>query len=933
MVLAPVFCRRFIGRASELALLAERWREAAAGAGSLVLLAGEAGIGKTRFLEEARAQLAPRGARFAVGQCWRYGGSPLAPVAQALRELNEADPAVLERLPRLAAALGRIVPELGREGAPGSADDPRGHYLAIGEAFRQFGESAPLIAIVEDAHWSDSATLEFLEYAAENIGRWRVALVVTYRPAELTTRHPFAVSLSKLGRRGAWRVELPPFDDREMRVFATEALGGRADVRGERVREALAVAEGNPLFAEELLGGCLGGGPLELPLSVRAAVLEQLATLESADRQVLSYAAVIGRRFDAPLLAQLTGRPSESITAVLRAARALHVVEAVQGNDGYAFRHATIQEALLEELLPSEARALHERVARYLETLPLEDDRIAQLAHHWHAAGDREKTASFSAAAGDLSARRLAHHDAVRFYERGLACADPGTRDEALLYEKLGLALASADPGHRALDAFEQAARFFERAGERDRAVANLLHMSRQHFHVCDPVGVLRSAERALEIAGDDPNLRLAALTLFMGHYALTGDPDEGEPYARLAAPLAEMGHGSPVTRFFVYQGMIEMLRGRRAAVHAAYRRALDSASSDDDPHLSVVTWLNYGAGAMSIGDFETANAAHRTGIRLAEERFLISPRAAGIANAAQTAIVQGRLEDARRAVLDAVPDAVGTPFVRLHLSYLGVMLGTLLEDDALIEQFADDELVELAFRSGQSQRIEPAAVAYAELAAARGEAHRAKALLHRACEAVATVHQHFSLPLAVARMGRLDDVPRMRELLGRWAASGDNPLGEAHLALFEARVWREERDARRSAEQAALGYRALGARLYEAMAEEAAEQPERALVLYREMGNVRDARRLEARLHPRNRVGRAKNELTAREREIAGFVAQGRPNRAIAEALVLSERTVETHVASILGKLEVGSRADVAARLAQLDAERSSGSAKRAAG
>jgi DNA-binding NarL/FixJ family response regulator len=162
-----------------------------------------------------------------------------------------------------------------------------------------------------------------------------------------------------------------------------------------------------------------------------------------------------------------------------------------------------------------------------------------------------------------------------------------------------------------------------------------------------------------------------------------------------------------------------------------------------------------------------------------------------------------------------------------------------------------------------------------------------------------------------------------MRELLVDWASPDDNRAAKACLQLFDALVRPEAAASRRLAAAAAHTFREMRLRPYEAMAEEAAGNPAQALALYRAMGNVPDARRLEAQLLPRNRVGRAKNELTPREREIAERVARGRSNRAIAEELVLSERTVETHVASILAKLELSSRGEVATALAEATAAR----------
>jgi DNA-binding NarL/FixJ family response regulator len=153
-----------------------------------------------------------------------------------------------------------------------------------------------------------------------------------------------------------------------------------------------------------------------------------------------------------------------------------------------------------------------------------------------------------------------------------------------------------------------------------------------------------------------------------------------------------------------------------------------------------------------------------------------------------------------------------------------------------------------------------------------------------------------------------------MRELLERWARPDSNRAGKAYLALFEALV--TARDGHPDVERAtdaAERFAAIGFPHYEALALEAAGRPADALDRYRRMGNVHDARRLEAKLSPPNRRGRTQNDLTAREREVADLVAQGRSNRAIAGELVLSERTVESHVASILAKLDLHSRTELA--------------------
>jgi DNA-binding CsgD family transcriptional regulator len=938
MVSSPVFCRRFIGREAELALLIERWRDAVNGTGAIVLVAGEAGIGKTRFIEEARNALEAQGARFAFSQCWPLACSPLAPIVDVLRALNDGSPHALDAAPQLRNALARILPELEQtEGSQPAAEDRRGQYVAIGDAFRHFGAAAPAIVVIEDIHWSDLASLEFLAYAAERVARWNLVLVVTYRSDELRLHHPLATALSKLGRHGAWRVEMRPLSEIEMAAFAACVLEGRKPLAPQRIREALAIAEGSPLFAEELLRQCVetdDDGAPELPLSLRAAVLERVATLPSQDRAVLSYAAAIGRRFDARTLAELTGRSVDAIESVLRTARDLQVVRPLREIEGtYVFRHAVIQESLYQELLPSEARPLHESIARKLETLEVTDERTIELAHHWWAARHADEAARYNAAAGDIATRRLAHHDAVRFYERALEFAGDGTEAQAVLYEKLGMALSAADPGERPVYALRRALEYYERSGDHERAAKILLYLSRQYFYsLADPEQARRVGERALATSAARPErpLHFLALANLMRHYALLGDVENAERYEELASRFRGDRSAQGGAQFLMYRAVLHTLRGCIGEAHDDFQRAIAIAADVSDPETLPLAWHNYGVSMKNVGYVEDAVHALETSVRISRERFLVNREAFSTLCLGETASVRGDLREARRLLLEAHARVVETPAIHTWFAYLAVLLGIALDDAVLIERFGREEIVEFVFRSGESQRIEPIAVAFAGLARARGEPERAAALLHRAACVVKCLHFNPSLAVAVARMGRAEDVPRMRDLLGRWASSDDNRVAHAYLQLFDALTRPGDDASRARARKAAQTFRELHLRPYEAIAEEAAGNQHEALALYRAMGNVPETRRLEAQEVPRNRVGRAKNELTRREREIAELVAQGRSNRAIAEALVLSERTVETHVASILAKLDLDSRAEVAAFVARTSDRAPTSSARR---
>jgi DNA-binding CsgD family transcriptional regulator len=440
---------------------------------------------------------------------------------------------------------------------------------------------------------------------------------------------------------------------------------------------------------------------------------------------------------------------------------------------------------------------------------------------------------------------------------------------------------------------------------------------------LAEPEQARRCAERALEASGAHPDgpLYFAALANLLRSHALSGDVEGAERYQRLASDLTGERSAAGTARFFIYRAVVDTLRGRVRDAQENHQRAITLAAEDPDPETLPLAWHNYGVCMNGLGQLEIGVRALETSVRISRERFLSNREGFSLLTLAEAAAMQGRLHEARHLMREGERRAAEVPAIRMWFAFLGVRLGLFLEDQELIDRYAHEELVELAFRSGESQRIEPVAVAFAELAYARGEPERGAALLHRAVMAVHSVHCGPSLPLAVALMGHRDDVPRIRQLLVDWGSSGENRVAEADLKLFDALLRPEDPASRALARQAAHEFHEMRLTPYEALAHEAAGNPAEALALYRLMGNAAETRRLESQLLPRNRFGRAKNELTSREREIAALVAQGRSNRAIAEALTISERTVETHVAAILAKLELSSRSEVSASVTCLDA------------
>ncbi len=223
-----------------------------------------------------------------------------------------------------------------------------------------------------------------------------------------------------------------------MQALVNETLPADHQLSGEDRLRILELAEGNPLFAEELLkDGLEFGVSRRLPASISALFLQRLESFSADGRLLLSQAAVIGKRFDAQLLAQVSNQSFEAILTVLRTARELQIiVEDAESASSYNFRHALVREALYEELLAVEACTLHRRIAEHLEKLPESEERTIELAYHWWAAREPAKAVRYNEAAAEIAAARFASEDAVRYYDRALAFVAEGTLMQAELRDR-----------------------------------------------------------------------------------------------------------------------------------------------------------------------------------------------------------------------------------------------------------------------------------------------------------------------------------------------------------------------------------------------------------------------------------------------------------------------------------------------------------------
>ena len=473
----------FVGRAHALKIVREALEEASSGSGSLCVLTGEAGIGKTRALEIAAREAAAAGWPVAWGRCRESGDAPaLWPLVQLLRELLDQTALDVTREPL--SLLARLLPELAPAAADGCGDDgaTSRHRVhdAIARALAQAATNQPCLLIIDDLHRADPATVEFLRYFVDEIANTRVVLSLTVRTGEHDPQLDYV-----LGHRNTRRIALERLTQAEVHSYVTALLG---DARPELARVLYEKSEGNPFFMTELARQLPSHGTdaadpshLQLPYAALDLIRQRVARLDAAARGALSHAAVIGRHFSLPVLQQVTGRDPQRLIHDLDHALASSVLVRERGSSTkFAFAHELLRAVLYDALTPAERRECHLAVARALEQRTAAGDAVtaAELAYHFRSAlpaGDPRKVVEYSALAAQDASRVYAYADGARHLQHAIAALDLMEHGNPRLRVRLLLNQALLARAHSSLQ-FEPLIREVIAAARAQRLGVQLAH-------------------------------------------------------------------------------------------------------------------------------------------------------------------------------------------------------------------------------------------------------------------------------------------------------------------------------------------------------------------------------------------------------------------------------------------------------------------------
>ena len=528
----------FVGRTAELQAARGALERAAAGTPSHVLVAGEAGVGKSRFVSQVAALAGGLAFRVVQAGCVLVGeaGLPYGPIAEMLRELaRDLEPDILARaIAGDGPELARLAPILTQGEQPALVQDQWAQsrlFDALQGFLHRLAADRPLLLIIDDLHWADPGTRDALTYLIPNLRGDRIALALTVRSDELHRRHPLVPWLVEVERSGrVQRIDLERFENADTRALLAGITGSEPAVDiVERIQRR---SDGNPFFVEELvMAGAAGSGMNRLPATLREVLVARLATIPEDAQRVLRMAAVAGRSVDHALLGLVARLSDVELDEALRAAVSSQLlVSDDSDSDTLVFRHALIQEAAYDDLLPGERRRLH---GAFAEALAARTEgrhgppagAWAELAHHWAAARVDDRAALASVRAGDEALQSVAYTAALRHFEQAIELWDSVADPDVTL-------------GLSRIELLERAAGAADHAGDYPRSVAIRKEVGSLSKGAGDPGQVALRMEqlgRSLWMMGDTE----ASLAAYNEAMALL--PTE-RPTVERARVLAGMG-------------------------------------------------------------------------------------------------------------------------------------------------------------------------------------------------------------------------------------------------------------------------------------------------------------------------------------------------------------------------------------------------------
>ena len=936
---------RLRGRQAEAAALAEALDQAASGRPAIVLIQGEAGIGKTRLLAGLLADASGRGMQVAAGRAEELERSrPFGLVSSAFGCTRSAPD------PRRAAIARLLATHGGGNGAPITVTSDPGLQFRAVDAFADLVEdlalSGPLLVGLDDLQWADPSSLLTLAAVARRLAYLPVAVIGCFRPAPRVADLERMIGALELA--GARQLTLRGLPEAAVASLAADAVDA---VPGPGLLAGLSGAAGNPLFVTELLAALIQQGAiatdggraevseLSLPSTLRLTILRRLSFLTEDTLQALRAASILGSGFSLADLASVTGRPALDLSVVLAEAIRARVLE----DDGAVlrFRHDLIRESIYADLPASVRRGLHREAGHRLAQARAPARQIAEHLARGAARGDAAAIGWLTRAAREAAER--SPDVAADLLARATGLMDPQDpgRDQLLAEQAGSLMLAG-----RIADAEAACRSLLDR--DHDQSVAGAVRICLGHALLAQ--GQAGDALREFAHAAESPactGAELAAAQAWASYARLAlGDLDGAAAVAQEARSAAvPAGDHLSVSIALASLTLVAEFRGQLRDALQIIDEAVRLADRSPGrmghryPLHGIRAWL-----LIELDRLDEARSALAAGRRLGEELGVRWPLPTYQVFQAFERFIAGAWDDACTE-LEAgfeLAEEIGETYSRVYADGVLALISFHRNDISRADEAASAADRDLAGRS-PGYRMTLAAWPRALVLAAAGDLSRALATIAGAWDACARRGLVLEFPAVGADLVRLalaaGDTGRARDActaVAELAAANEVPWITG-AALHCRGLLADDAEIL----QAAAGAYARGSRpLQLALACEDAgaafarqgdvqrARPllDQALAIYERLQATRDLARTEAVLReagirrgrrgPRGRPHAGWRSLTPAERAVAGLVAEGLSNPQIGERLYVSRRTVQTHVAHVFAKLDLTSRAHLAAEV-----------------
>jgi DNA-binding CsgD family transcriptional regulator/tetratricopeptide (TPR) repeat protein len=838
------------------------------GEGAIVLIGGEAGIGKTSFVTRLTELYSSR-TRILWGAC-----DPLF------------TPRPLGPLYDIAAGKASQVLDLLNSGAD---------WLIIASTLHKFlvNSREPTLLVFEDIHWADEATLDLIKYLGRRVHQTRTVLVLTYREEEVTSKDLLHPVLGDLPAQRVTRLPLEPLSE--------QAVTSLAQKMGRSAEGVYQATRGNPFFVTEVLRNQTG----EIPATIRDAVLARLIHLPSKVRELLELASLIPGTVEPWLIESILHPDLPAFDACIESGFL------VASGDSLSFRHELVRLAIEGSMSVGHAKDLHRRVLQALRARPAPEIPLARLLHHAMQAGDASLVVEYGPQAAEQSSRHGAHREAARDYQITLQYRTQFSPDvQARLLDALSFEDYLTGQMEPAIQARLDALALWRKLNLQEHVGDDLRWLSRLYwFHGNKAMADRYAVDAIATLQPLPPGRALAMAYSNLSQLHMLSEENEAAiEWGRKALELAEILQEKEITVHALTNiGSAELLTGDEGG-QARLELALQIAQEQEMHDHVARCYANLASRFIQNRDYPVGERYLREGLAYTLDRDMDSYSVYLLGWRARMFFEQGRWPEAEADAEEVLRLYPGSPVMALPgITALGHL--KTRQGDPQASRWLD-QARDLAFATGEFQRICPAALARAEAAWWHGQVEQVLVELEPAFQVTYPAHNDFQVGalaywnwLAGGTVTREDEIPPVYRAMihGDWHAAAG--MWEQIGCPFEQALALAEGDP--DAQIAALA-------IFERLGAEPAAHTLRQKMLRHGIKGVPRGPRAATRSNPEG--------LTSREMQVLALLDQGLSNAEIAGQLVISPKTVDHHVSAILAKMQVHNRSEAAAAARRKD-------------